>query len=562
MKESIATTLRQLYSLGFASAEQMKSSEERRHQTNQAHSDIRNFKPASFLGSLLDVVKPVNKTLGKPSTASPGPASTEEQTLRLRELGRVGEPQVAPWLLVGVFSRSPQVAAASTAAIAAIMRRIPTSKLASLEGLLRPPFEHWYHSTEAYQNLSSDSLSAPEFRDDVEVLGLASFHPSGYVREAACKLLEEGGIRYLLLRLNDWVPQVRKAAHQALNSLLLPHHRELIDCLPLVYRLEDCHRFEDRTFIKKVENRLRQPSAKTAILEALNHPDRSVRQRCYPIALGVHISALELCKKALNSQDLAIRRWGVASARKELSEEQLPEFLETALTNKIPTIRKHALWAWFECVGKPRPDSLLDPSRAVREIAQYHHRDMDREALYQENLGALPHAVLGLVEVGNKDLKLVLSVLQHEELRFKKCALKALSMLKTDGQVLLDHLQSSHPGLSRLSARCLELVPGIRPQVKGIFQISQTDHVLVNSFRLYFKLSGHWERLIFAAEAALHPSLAIREKAIQALCSELGQYRPAYAPSEEFCTELRALESDLTSVLPGDLLRRLLSRLR
>src|SRR6185312_3917797 len=50
------------------------------------------------------------------------------------------------------------------------------------------------------------------------VIGAASFHASGHVREAAVRLLDEvetgAELRFLLIRLNDWVPAVRSAAQR------------------------------------------------------------------------------------------------------------------------------------------------------------------------------------------------------------------------------------------------------------------------------------------------------------------------------------------------------------
>ena len=56
------------------------------------------------------------------------------------------------------------------------------------------------------------------------ILGIASFDPDGYLREAALKEMEQldtGNILpYVLLRLNDWVPQVATLAQDILKKML------------------------------------------------------------------------------------------------------------------------------------------------------------------------------------------------------------------------------------------------------------------------------------------------------------------------------------------------------
>ena len=76
-------------------------------------------------------------------------------------------------------------------------------------------------------NISSKDVTALAAlpRDTaVELLGVASNVAYGFVREAALKQLEvlahPRATAYVLLRLGDWVPQVRAAASQTLEALL------------------------------------------------------------------------------------------------------------------------------------------------------------------------------------------------------------------------------------------------------------------------------------------------------------------------------------------------------
>src|SRR5581483_6342449 len=58
----------------------------------------------------------------------------------------------------------------------------------------------------------------------VQLLGIASLNSSGYVREKAVKelsrLKKAAGLKFILLRLGDWVAEVRKVATEGILSFL------------------------------------------------------------------------------------------------------------------------------------------------------------------------------------------------------------------------------------------------------------------------------------------------------------------------------------------------------
>jgi hypothetical protein len=58
----------------------------------------------------------------------------------------------------------------------------------------------------------------------VQLLGIASLNGNGYVREKAVRELSRlkntDGLRFILLRLGDWVVEVRKAATAGVLSFL------------------------------------------------------------------------------------------------------------------------------------------------------------------------------------------------------------------------------------------------------------------------------------------------------------------------------------------------------
>ena len=89
-------------------------------------------------------------------------------------------------------------------------------------------------------------LSADD-QDSAFVLGLTSFHPDGYLREKALHALaaRHSGIEipFILLRLNDWVKEIRTVAREAFDERLTPEYAvHFVMNLPLVLRLKDWER--------------------------------------------------------------------------------------------------------------------------------------------------------------------------------------------------------------------------------------------------------------------------------------------------------------------------------
>ncbi len=73
------------------------------------------------------------------------------------------------------------------------------------------------------------------------VLVFASFHPSGFVREAATRAIShyQGTLPYIILRLNDWVSTVRHAAKISFSHRIAsPVFGELSQAFPFVIKLE------------------------------------------------------------------------------------------------------------------------------------------------------------------------------------------------------------------------------------------------------------------------------------------------------------------------------------
>lgn len=135
-------------------------------------------------------------------------------------------------------------------------------------GLLRRPILQTEHSYYSYRDDPAIKL-ASHAQWDAELVPLLR-HRNGYVREAAVKragkLLLPNLVPYLMERINDWVPQVRVAAHGAVKSYIsADRFDDILSALPIVYWLRECRRITHEQFIEHIEQFLVTHARKTEI---------------------------------------------------------------------------------------------------------------------------------------------------------------------------------------------------------------------------------------------------------------------------------------------------------
>ena len=184
-------------------------------------------------------------------------------TRRGENIVRVGdsnEPSAIIDILPFVIAAKPEVAAAAAMSVHKLVLGSTTKELAWLDCALRQRSsysgDHFYE----WHKVSPGQLGLLDRFGDasVSLLGMASFHQNGYVREGAIKrlnLITTGAeLPFLMLRLNDWVSNVRDVAYEAIGSRLRPEYaRHFIEHLALVSRLEEAGRADHQALIQAIK---------------------------------------------------------------------------------------------------------------------------------------------------------------------------------------------------------------------------------------------------------------------------------------------------------------------
>jgi len=254
-------------------------------------------------------------------------------------------------------------------------------------------------------------------RQHFATVAIATCHRSGFVRQKAVEALAgcPDGIElpFLLVRLNDWVPEVRAAAEEALRARLhVEHARSWVRCLGLLARLRLGGRGQLAAFTASVEALLARAEARPFLEAGLRSGSVGVRRACLRIVAGSPDSA-DLLRVALRDPD-PVTSWNAARVLcKALERDSLREVL-TVMQRGNARARCLALETLCERFqGEAEPHlraGLLDPAAIARELARFKRQKtgltgLEFATFYREQLdvqrGALfVTALRGLAETG------------------------------------------------------------------------------------------------------------------------------------------------------------------
>ena len=141
----------------------------------------------------------------------------------IERLSATSEPAAIPSVASGLFSPNEAIHDTAKTGVAQLLSQVPSTELIRFNELLGGYYngyvsEQWNtikpKQVEAYLNKTKD----------IPVGNLLSLHKNGYVRQVAVRFLSnvENGeeIRFLILRLNDWVDSISEAAQAAISDRL------------------------------------------------------------------------------------------------------------------------------------------------------------------------------------------------------------------------------------------------------------------------------------------------------------------------------------------------------
>lgn len=353
---------------------------------------------------------------------------------------------------------------------------------------------------------------------------LASFHANGYLREkavAGLASIESGEeIPFLLIRLDDWVDEVRERAESAiaarLDSPRLEAANRFMRSVPILRRLRAAERRSHAALLDRIGRRI--ASDGDALLPGLASPDTETRRFCFASALDADGIALEILQDYVLAEPLGpVRFHAFRSLEKRLSFPQAAGFVDRLLRDPFPPVRrlaldircKHAL----DGSGGVLREMILSTNGGLRRVARQHMDRAAREhpaALYRRALAdgkgsALVGALRGLGEVGERqDAERIHPFLGHDRPAVVRAAIRSLGTLQAGflATLLTPFVSDPRPGVSREAFLALKSrTSGLNPErLNAARRSASLSHVRKHLLRLLFAI-GFWESLPYILEA-------------------------------------------------------------
>lgn len=432
----------------------------------------------------------------------------------LRKIGESNEisaiPYIAPFL---AFNDSNVNNLASNVILGLISRCTPEDYV-SLDEHIRGIWEYSQHNIRVdWYKISP--LYLRDMKQNNALLFIASMHGNGYVREEAVKqmslLVQDGSeMPFLLLRLNDWVSQVRYQSFKAIKSRLTPEYaKHFIANIALVNRLSICGRDIFQSLRQSILDLIKSPECYTVLLEGLESQDRSVYRFCFQFLLiSKSGSDRFILEKALLHKDPVIR---INAAQLICSHSELSDHMALILRDSYAPIRRMALTSIADKdLISAEPillNALLDPYRSNREVAQYYLSQFgtyDFSEFYLDYIwGAEPRylyiAITALGQLGQTEVAEVIATFHnHPVIRVRKAAIHGISHLaaKTYFNDLLSALLDESSGISYEASLGLGKVPYLIDEKKilDILKNTKFSHIKKHAIRL-FKDLNKWLQL-------------------------------------------------------------------
>ena len=351
--------------------------------------------------------------------------------------------------------------------------------------------------------------------DDVQELLSQWESWDGYSREAAgIKLGEIGNpvaIDKLLVRVNDWVPEVRLAAKTALIKLLITSNaKSFVYALPELKRLKRKYRDNHSSLIRHVTEFLLLEENSPEILIGLRSDSVDVARICLDLVLESGLlSPATIAGEFIGHRDIIIRL-KVSSLIRELDETSQQDTLKIALMDKFMPIRREAVQYYFK-LGPSSPEVssfLFDTHASIREIAIRKLERLGEKALpaYLDGLKSTNSHVIrcsiwGVSYFNDKDfIELLMPFLNHEFASVRKSAVAAISRILQENaeDVLIRILADESPSVCKESVRLIKKLR-IRLSESHLTNVvieSPQKHTVMGCISIGREINK-WEELVF-----------------------------------------------------------------
>ena len=378
---------------------------------------------------------------------------------------------------------------------------------------------------------------------EIAALGVLAMHPDGRVRQGAVLRLAQVAdgdgreLAFLLLRANDWVPEVRASAVQVLRWRMRPDYApHWVAAIPLVDRLAET-RARGEGLRDEGLAYLEGPGCATAVVAGLASEEPSVRRTCY--ALLVETANRQSVVRAGLAHADPLIRIQAARAADGLDEASLRVVLPRMLIDPTSAVRvagtmlvarggKEARWTLRAMA--------LDRSRAVRlaAIAGLRRLRVNVERTYRAALraraGDLVGVLGGLLDVrANVSAREVAPLLNDPRARVRAAAVAVYARRAQPGdaeRALVWALGDASPRVSREARAALRDRGVAEGAVTPLLQ-SPHAHVRRNARHLLSR-GPKWDAIGWVLRFVADEDPEVSAPARRALQEWMGRYNRSF----------------------------------
>ena len=320
----------------------------------------------------------------------------------------------------------------------------------------------------------------------------------------------------ILLRLDDWVEEVREKADRVASKKLGSARPDLlVPIIPLLEALSRRSRAQNTLSLQRFRTAIGSPANFQHVVDELDLlPGKGARwatQLLLETASDKHLAAL--FEEAPQFQDSIVRLL-IVRRMTQCKDTRVENTLTSLIgSDRSSAVRYAALaWAIEEAIPNLNSifrDAIFDPSPRVRNLALYQLREQTEispNIEYRTRLNSsLPRnslrgALAGIAEVGDPkvDASLIREYLCDSRASVVCAAVKALAKLDADTHFLdfLTALESSSPSISKAGRQALFQFPRQHAfgELKPLLH-SQVTHVRKNTLIVLLRRGSKWDRL-------------------------------------------------------------------
>jgi len=462
----------------------------------------------------------------------------EENIERLND----GDIKSIPWIFCVLAEDSDILKRRAAKVLSNILENINFSQICQVDIQMRQTTSTgWNIRWDKYkvENFFVRKMTVDEKR---AILIFSSFHPNGYIREQAVKLLYPYDLTlpYLILRQNDWVKQVRQAAFASFTMRISnASNEELLLSLPFVEKLLRGARVSHFECVNTFFEQLNLPSRNKVLADGLASPEVLIRRAC--------INALFSPQKPNSTILIAHLKYECDPFLRRLIFQKLCMLdvdMRTVsirfLKDKHPINRKIALQYLYErekdLAYSEALKIILDKNSLLRQFAKSMIKeadpDFDIEMFYIDNLTKHTQpAILGLGETGRAaDCEIIEPYLCNDCTAIVRAAM--VSLMKLDAQryrhTIVEILTSEKEGIVK-TARILIQKYSVQdfPRILEIFNAVKHEDTKIKCAALLFTASK-WQRLIYMLVVLRSENKRIQFLAIDYISRWLNSYNKSF----------------------------------